>query len=130
MAAALSVDGSRLLTCSEDGVLFVSTLKFVVDGSALDPPGEPVAPFPKVCLVLEEAQAEQTQQLSDMQAQLKRGKEDTEYQVHRRNQLIPPPFHHIPLRSLDNRCVFYIGGFLFFYHYIFFVFCFVFVLKV
>jgi hypothetical protein len=32
-------------------------------------------------MVLEETQAELTLQLTDMQAQLKRGKEDTEYQV-------------------------------------------------
>ena len=41
-------------------------------------PTAPVAPYPKVCMVLEENQEELLLQLSDLQAQLKRSKEDAE----------------------------------------------------
>ena len=61
--------------------MFVSSVRCVVDGSPLEPPPPPVAPFPKICMVLEENQDELLLQLADMQQQLKRSKEDAEYQV-------------------------------------------------
>lgn len=80
-AAAMCPDGTKLLTCSEDGVMFVSSVRCVVDGASVEPPPPPIAPFPKVCMVLEENQEEMLLHLNDLQQQLKRSKEDAEYQV-------------------------------------------------